>query len=107
MFPDHIRTLVLDGNLSPLAWTADADPSPQASVGLRIGSQQASEVFSLFLQLCTAAGKEACPFAEASVDLTTQKWVNLLNRLSQGPMTLQTGQGSALMDLSTLVEQVD
>jgi pimeloyl-ACP methyl ester carboxylesterase len=107
MFPDHIRTLVLDGNLSPLAWTADGNPSPQESIGLRIGSQQAADVFSLFLQTCTAAGKEACPFAESSVELTTQKWVDLLNRLSQGPVTLQTGEGPVVMDLGTLVEQVD
>lgn len=107
MFPDNIRTLVLDGNLSPLAWTADGAPSPQESIGLRIGSQQAADVFSLFLQTCTAAGTEACPFAESSLELTTQKWVDLLNRLSQGPVTLQTEQGPVRMDLSTLVEQVD
>ena len=107
MFPDHIRSLVLDGNLSPLAWTADGNPSPQESIGLRIGSQQAADVFRLFLQLCTAAGKDECAFAESSVELTTRKWVDLLNRLSQDPVTLQTGQEPVVMDLSTLVEQVD
>ena len=107
MFPDHIRSLVLDGNLSPLAWTADGNVNPQESIGLRIGSQQAADVFHLFLQFCTAAGKDGCAFAESSVELTNQKWVDLLNRLSQSPVTVQSGQGPVDMDLSTLVEQVD
>ena len=107
LFPAHIRALVLDGNLSPLAWTANGDPSPQQTIGQRIGSQQAPEVFALFLQFCTAAGREACPFAESSVDLTTRKWEDLLNRLSQGSVTIQTANGPRAMDLSTLVGQID
>lgn len=107
MFPDNIRTLVLDGNLSPLAWTAEGNPDPQMSIGMRIGSQQSADVFTLFLQLCTEAGKEACPFAESSVALTTQKWIDLLNRLSAGPITLQTQHGPFVMDLSTLISQFD
>ena len=107
LFPAHIRTLVLDGNLSPVAWTANGDPRPQQTIGQRIGSQRASEVFALFLQFCTAAGREACPFAESSVELTTRKWDDLLNRLSQGPVTIQTANGPLAMDLTTLVEQID
>jgi pimeloyl-ACP methyl ester carboxylesterase len=107
MFPDNIRALVLDGNLSPLAWTAEGNPNPQASIGMRIGSQHGADVFVFFLQLCTEAGKETCPFAESSVELTAQKWTDLLNRLSEGPITLETPDGPFVMDLSTLVSQVD
>lgn len=66
LFPDNLRALVLDGNLSPLAWTANGDPDPQWPLGVRIGSYQMAEVFDRFLQLCTAAGPQRRAFAAPS-----------------------------------------
>lgn len=110
LFPDDIRALVLDGNLSPLAWTADGDAegdrTPQWPLGDRIGSYQVAEVFDHFLQLCAAAGPERCAFAESSYDLTRQKWRDLLNRLSEGPIDLPTKAGVRTIGLETLVGQV-
>lgn len=106
LFPDKIRALVLDGNLSPLAWTADGNPDPQWPLGDRIGSEQVAEVFDHFLQLCTAAGPKSCAFAETSYDLTRQKWLDLLNRLSKGPIEVKSKTGVRSIDLATLVGQI-
>jgi pimeloyl-ACP methyl ester carboxylesterase len=106
MFPDRIRTLVLDGNLSPLNWTAGGDTDPQWSIGQRIGSQQSGDVFALFLQLCTTAGPDDCAFAAETLDLTTQKWTDLLNRLAQEPLVIEGRDGPVLVTLSLLVSQV-
>lgn len=106
LFPDNIRSFVLDGNLSPQAWTAGGDPNPQWPLGDRIGSYQVAEVFEHFLQLCTAAGREACAFAEPSLDLTRRKWTSLLDRLSIGPIELKTKSGTRNITLAALVGQV-
>jgi pimeloyl-ACP methyl ester carboxylesterase len=106
MFPDNIRALVLDGNLSPLAWTANGDPHPQWPLGDRIGSYVVADVFKHFLQLCAAAGPEKCRFAAANYDLTQRKWNDLLNRLSEGPIDLKLETGVRQITLSDLVEQI-
>lgn len=106
LFPDAIRTLVLDGNLSPLAWTAGGDPAPQWTIGDRIGSYQVATVFDHFLQLCAAAGTDRCAFAEPSYDLTARKWTALLDRLSKGPITLKTKAGERTITLETLVGEI-
>ncbi len=106
LFPDHIRTLVLDGNLSPLAWTAGGNPTPQRTLGDRIGSYEVENVFQHFLQLCAAAGPDRCGFAASSYDLTRQKWDELLNRLSAGPIELGTAAGTREITLATLVGEV-
>ena len=106
LFPEHIRALVLDGNLSPLAWTANGDPDPQWPLGDRIGSYQVAEVFDHFLQLCAAAGPERCAFAAKSYGLTRQKWDDLLDRLSEGPIELKSKDGVRSIVLETLVGQV-
>lgn len=106
LFPDNLRALVLDGNLSPLAWTANGDPDPQWPLGDRIGSYQVAEVFDHFLQLCTAAGPQRCAFAAPSYDLTRQKWRDLLNRLSLGPIDLPSEAGVRAIALETLVGQI-
>ena len=106
LFPENIRALVLDGNLSPLAWTANGDPDPQWPLGDRIGSYQVAEVFDHFLQLCAAAGPERCAFAAKSYDLTRQKWDDLLDRLSEGPIELTSKDGVRSIVLETLVGQV-
>lgn len=106
LFPNDIRALVLDGNLSPLAWTAGGDPTPQWTLGDRIGSYRVAEVFQHFLQLCAAAGPERCAFAADSYDSTLRKWTDLLNRLSEGPIELQSKAGARTITLDVLVGQV-
>ncbi len=106
MFPDNIRTFVLDGNLSPLAWTADGDANPQWPLGDRIGSYLVAEVFQHFLRHCAAAGPDACVFAEASYELTAAKWATLLDRLNTGPIELTSDAGVRSISLSTLVGEV-
>jgi len=106
MFPDNIRAMVLDGNLSPLAWTAGGDPNPQWPLGDRIGSYAVADVFRHFLQLCAAAGPENCRFADANYALTQRKWDDLLNRLSEGPIDLKSEAGVRKVALSDLVGQI-
>jgi pimeloyl-ACP methyl ester carboxylesterase len=106
LFPDNIRALVLDGNLSPLAWTGDGEANPQWPLGDRIGSFVVADVFRHFLQLCAAAGPDKCAFAAANYDLTLRKWDDLVNRLSAGPILLQSDAGAREVTLSTLVGQI-
>jgi len=107
LFPTKIRSLVLDGNLSPEAWTAGGASPVEQSVGQRIGSPQVEQVFDLFLQLCTTAGTAGCAFAEPTVTQTTQKWDALLERLTLGPVSLTSAGGEArTLDLPTLIGEV-
>jgi pimeloyl-ACP methyl ester carboxylesterase len=106
LFPENVRALVLDGNLSPLAWTADGDGDPQWPLGDRIGSYQVANVFDHFLQLCAAAGPDRCAFAAANYDLTRRKWRDLLDRLSAGPIELSSDSGARTITLNKLVGRI-
>lgn len=106
LFPRHIRSLVLDGNLSPLAWTNDGHPDAQQSVGMRIGSMQNADVFDQFLSTCAAAGPKKCAFAGATFTATKQKWDAMLASLALKPVTVQTPNGPDTIGAADLVSQM-
>lgn len=90
MFPDRVRTAVLDGNISPSAWTNDGDPDAgRTTTGYRIGSHLGTAAtFDRFLTLCATAGPDDCAFAGRNARETRRKWRELLVRARQAPIPL-------------------
>jgi len=107
MFPDQIRSFVLDGNLSPQNWTNDGDPDAQQTLGVRIGSLDNAEVLDQFFVLCATAGPDQCAFAGPTVQQTRQKWTDLQNILAAGPVTFSSAAGPRTITLTDLVTDVD
>ena len=67
LFPDHVRALVVDGVLDPVAWTtgASAREARTQPFSTRIGSARgASDTLGAFAAECTAAGPQACLLAD-------------------------------------------
>ena len=83
LYPQHVRAMVLDGNLDPVAWSTARDG---LSTGLRLGSDLATaRTLGAFFELCTAAGPTRCAFAAASAAETRGKFDALLQRLQAQP----------------------
>jgi pimeloyl-ACP methyl ester carboxylesterase len=67
LFPDKVRTLVLDGNLDPVAWTSGGDDEVSLGLALRLGSDKASaKTLDAFLTLCGQAATSRCAFSGSS-----------------------------------------
>jgi pimeloyl-ACP methyl ester carboxylesterase len=78
MFPDRVRSLVVDGVLDPLAWS---NTEAQVPFSTRLRSDQgAQQTLYRFFQLCDAAGP-GCAFAPHSAD----RYAALAQRLRTGP----------------------
>src|SRR5215467_9311664 len=78
MFPQLVRTMILDSNLDPAAFTTSVEE------GISNGRSDTNLVFEQFLSLCQQAGPLDCKLA-GNGDVTTR--VNeLLARLRQGPI---------------------
>ncbi|WHU45492.1 alpha/beta hydrolase [Gordonia sp. L191] len=106
LYPTSVRSMVLDGNLSPLAWTDDGRSPATQTLGMRIGSMDNASVFDQFLILCTEAGSARCPFAASTADATRAKWTELVNRLAVTPAVLTEGSATKVIDLPTLVNDI-
>lgn len=53
LFPDKVWAMVLDGNVSPIAWTNGGRNDARLSTSLRIGTDQgAAKTLKAFLELC-------------------------------------------------------
>jgi pimeloyl-ACP methyl ester carboxylesterase len=88
LFRGHTGDMVLDGNVSPLAW---ADGDPKVPTGLRIGSDVGSaRTLSGFLRLCGDATVSDCAFSAGSPAATTAKYATLLRRLRSRPVTVSS-----------------
>ncbi|MFH5232812.1 alpha/beta hydrolase [Antrihabitans spumae] len=108
LFPDHVRALVLDGNIDPLAWTANGDSAPDKSINLRIGSAAAAnESVEAFLKYCGETSTELCEFSAGSAEATAAKWTTLLERLRAQPVTIGTGDAEQSITYPSLVSQID
>jgi pimeloyl-ACP methyl ester carboxylesterase len=89
LFPDKVRTMVLDGNLDPVAWTNGGDDDASVSLALRLGSDTASaKTLDAFLTLCGQAAISQCAFSAGSASATKAKWTILLRRLRENPVTV-------------------
>jgi pimeloyl-ACP methyl ester carboxylesterase len=88
LFPSTTGRMVLDGNLSPVAWT---HPDGVLPTFLRQGSDQASAaVMRAFLDLCGKTTTSACAFSAGTPAATRAKWATLLRRLRRHPVTIGT-----------------
>jgi pimeloyl-ACP methyl ester carboxylesterase len=88
LFPGHTGDMVLDGNISPLAW---ADGDANVPTGLRMGSDAGSaKALQGFLQLCGRASAGDCAFSAGSPAATVAKYATLLRRLLRRPVTVSS-----------------
>ena len=66
MFPDRIRTLVIDGVIEPRGWVG-SPASAAVSTFVRVGSPQASgRAFDEILRRCRRVGRARCAFASGN-----------------------------------------
>jgi pimeloyl-ACP methyl ester carboxylesterase len=89
LFPDKVRTMVLDGNVDPVAWTNGGDDDASLNLALRLGSDKgAAKTLDAFLTLCGQAATSRCAFSAGSASATKAKWRTLLRRLREHPVTV-------------------
>ncbi|WP_346093641.1 alpha/beta hydrolase [Streptomyces olivaceiscleroticus] len=90
MFPDRTGRMILDGNVSPTAWTNNGDDRARGTTtGLRIGADGAQATLRAFLDLCGTAGPAKCPFSAGNPEATRKKFTSLLTRLKKAPIPYQ------------------
>jgi pimeloyl-ACP methyl ester carboxylesterase len=86
LFPSKVGAMVLDGNLSPVAWTQAEGSLP---TGLRAGADLASAAtLRAFLRLCGQAPVATCAFSAGTPAATSAKFAKLLARLRRHPVTV-------------------
>jgi pimeloyl-ACP methyl ester carboxylesterase len=89
LFPDNVRTMVLDGNVDPVAYTNGGDDDASLGLFLRLGSDESSaKTLDAFLTLCGQAATSRCAFSAGSAAATKAKWRTLLWRLREHPVTV-------------------
>jgi pimeloyl-ACP methyl ester carboxylesterase len=91
LFPDKVRAMVLDGNVDPVAWTNGGNDDAFLSTVLRLGSDKgAAKTLDAFLTLCGQASTAQCAFSAGSAAATQAKWMTLLQRLREHPVTVDS-----------------
>ena len=104
MFPDRVRAAVLDGAVSPAAWSGTDESAASLSTFLRIGSDfGATETVDEFMRQCGAVDATACAFSAGSPEATLAKWTALLDQLRTTPVALE-GQSLDDRGMLTLVQ---
>jgi pimeloyl-ACP methyl ester carboxylesterase len=67
LFPDEVRTLVLDGVVEPTAYTGAGPEGRRTPTFNRVSSDiGTSETLARFLDLCAQEGPQRCAFAEGA-----------------------------------------
>jgi pimeloyl-ACP methyl ester carboxylesterase len=90
LFPRHVRALVLDGNIDPVAATTGrGDEARRLAVTLRFHQDEGmAATLRAFADLCGATDVATCAFAAGSPTATRAKWATLLERLKANPVTV-------------------
>jgi len=89
VFPDNVRAMILDGNLTPSLYTNNGDPRVVLSSSLRFGTNQGmSESLDEFLGRCGSAGPAKCAFSTGDAPGTRARFEALLQRLKRAPVTI-------------------
>ncbi|WP_316528438.1 alpha/beta hydrolase [Kitasatospora brasiliensis] len=103
LFPRRVRAMVLDSALDPVAWSTGRGPADRALPPfLRTGSDLASaRTLDAFLDRCGAAGPAACAFSAGGAEATRAKYARLLDRLREGPVTVDSAQGAVAYDYAS------
>lgn len=92
LFPDRIRTMVLDGTVEPATYVGAGD---DRVLGRRTGQHvAAAEAYQQFLQLCEQAGSQQC--ALAGLGDPEQVVEDLFDQLADEPVELDLGDGSTM-----------
>jgi pimeloyl-ACP methyl ester carboxylesterase len=108
LFPDRVRSVILDGVVEPVAWaTGRGDQAETLPFSTRLHSDQgAFATLGQFLELCAAAGPTACAFAAGSESATRDKFNDLLHGLLEHPLVLSTPQGPFTLTYAIVVQTV-
>jgi pimeloyl-ACP methyl ester carboxylesterase len=87
LFPDHVRAMVLDGNINPRAWVnSGSKEEPRLPTYLRYGVDLgAAATLDQFLSLCGSTTADRCAFSAGTPDATRTKFKELLQRLQEHP----------------------
>ena len=98
LFPDRVRTVVIDGIVDPVAWTTgtgnEADFIPLFT---RLRSDAGAQAtLDEFFRLCDQAGRGACAFAPNS----SARFDALARQLLQGPIKIILPSGSEVVLLT-------
>lgn len=92
LFPDRIRTMVLDGTVDPEAYVGEDD---DRTMGRRMGQHVATaETYQQFLQLCEEAGQQNC--ALAGLGDPEQVVEDLFDQLKENPVEMELPDGSTM-----------
>ena len=92
LFPDRIRTMVLDGTVDPAAYVGEGD---DRGLGRRMGQHVAAdETYQEFLRLCAEAGEENC--ALAGLGDPEQVMDDLFEQLKETPVEVEQPDGSTM-----------
>lgn len=94
MFPDRVRTMVVDGVLDPVAWaTGRNNQAATTPVSTRVNSHRGSQeaLFSAFAE-CEAVGTDEC----AQADTIRDDWAELTAGLRKAPLKILEIEGEAL-----------
>ena len=101
LFPDAIRSMVLDGNLDPNNWTNGGQPAT-TSINQRIGTDRGiADSLDAFFSLCGQAATSACAFSAGSAEATKAKYDQMLTQLDAQPVTMPSGRTISGQDLAT------
>ncbi len=103
MFPDRVRSMVLDGVVDPVAW-AGTTASRNIPQTVRTPSAAASHrALHELLKRCGKAGPKHCEFASKH---TVHKFDRLAGRLKRHPVTLRSPFGNYRIDYPMLISDV-
>lgn len=103
LFPDRIRSMILDGNVDPTAFTNRGVRTTDSSTGLRLGSDRAlARSLNAMLERCGRAKRTACAFSAGSPGATKTKFERLLQRLQAAPVVLDGVEVSYAVTLTAL-----
>jgi pimeloyl-ACP methyl ester carboxylesterase len=93
LFPDHVRAMIVDGVLDPIAWTTGvADEGTTVPVSTRVRSDQGAQAtLDEFFRLCDAGGSN-CALAPHSED----RYQHLADLLRDHPLKVVTPDGVEL-----------
>jgi pimeloyl-ACP methyl ester carboxylesterase len=104
MFPEHVRTMVLDGVVDPHAWAEDTvDLLTSEAVG-------AEGTLNAFLTACATAGPSRCPFADSAAQPSgalRKKLGLLLTQARHGTLTVPGSQPPQAITYQDLVTSID
>lgn len=89
LFPDNVRSMVLDGNVDPNAWNNHGRDEVHLSISMRVGTDKGTaKTLNAFLDRCGQTSIDRCAFSAGSAEATRTKFATLIQRLQQQPVNL-------------------